>query len=120
MEQILCHLVGDYIFQTYNMAKWKVRSWWFATYHAITYTAVFALITRSVTALLVIFVTHAIIDRYSLAKYVMKFKGSSPNDTYTYEDGFEYPIYTGNMFLVYVVTDNTLHLIINYLALRFL
>lgn len=120
MEQLLCHLVGDYILQTPMMAKWKVRSNKWALAHAVSYTSAFVWVTHSIPALLVILVTHYFIDRYSLAKYLMKFKGTAPNDVYTYEDGFQYPIYTGNLFLVYVVTDNTIHLLINYFAVRFL
>jgi squalene cyclase len=119
MEQILLHLFGDYIIQTGWMAKWKVRKFLPAFVHVLTYTLPFVILTQSVWALLVIGVTHFFIDRYSLAKKFMTWRGQPPNGMYVYpEDGFKFSIYEGNMFLVYVVIDNTAHLIINYLTLR--
>lgn len=119
MEQLLLHLMGDYLFQNRWMAMWKVRKSYVAAIHALVYTSgFFILLTHNPIALGVIFGTHCLIDRFSLAKYIMRVNGNAPNDTYTYSDGVVYPIFTGNLFLVYVVTDNTMHLIINYLALR--
>jgi len=116
---LVCHLVGDYLLQTKKMAMYKVRDFIWTNIHAFVYTLPFIFWLRvSPQAAVTIYVTHIIIDRFSLARYLMIAKGSPPNDVYVYDDGFKYPIYSGNLFLVYVVTDNTLHLLINYFAIR--
>jgi Protein of unknown function (DUF3307) len=118
MEQILLHLFGDYLLQSGKMAVEKSRSWFWATFHVVLYTIPFLLITRNPVALGIIGGTHLLIDRFSLAKYIMQFKGTLPNDVFTYPDGTTVRYFSGNLFLVYVVTDNSLHLIINYFALK--
>lgn len=118
MEQLLAHLIGDYGFQTTKMAVEKSRSWKWAIIHVITYTIPFVFLTRNLLALGIIFSTHLIIDRFSLAKYLLRLKGAPENGTYTYPDGLSVPCYIGNLFLVYAVTDNMFHLLINYLALK--
>lgn len=83
---ILGHLLGDYVFQTDNMAQNKTRSNAVAALHAGVYTwvmgwvlvpqwwfseemaAVFAL------KLLVVFITHYLMDRYALARRWMQLK----------------------------------------------
>lgn len=66
---ILLHFVGDYLIQTNWMANEKVNKWLPAWLHALTYTLPFLLLTHNVWALLIIGVTHAIIDHYRLAKH---------------------------------------------------
>lgn len=124
MEQLLAHLVGDYVLQTSHMAENKVRSWAIALLHAFTYTLPFLLLTRSPTALAFIFGTHAVIDRYRLAHYVAMLKNMAGEP----RRWREFATYTGyaehlpaylSVWLV-IITDNTLHLLSNYFALRFL
>ncbi len=117
MEQLLAHLFGDYILQSGKMAVEKSRSWGWAVFHVSLYILPFLLLTRNPVALAIIGGTHLLIDRFSLAKYIMYFKGTEPNDVFMYSNGMVVPSFSGNLFLVYVVTDNSLHLIINYFAL---
>lgn len=70
MEQILCHLVGDYWAQSDWMAGNKTKSHWPAFCHAFTYTLIFLFITTSWKALLFIGGTHFLIDRFRLARYL--------------------------------------------------
>jgi hypothetical protein len=71
---LACHFVGDFAFQSAWMSANKGKSWEINTYHAATYTAMFALFARGATpaALGVIFLTHFFIDplkaRYNLIK----------------------------------------------------
>lgn len=124
MEQLLAHLAGDYILQTSHMAENKIRSWAVALLHAFTYTLPFLLLTRSPAALAFIFGTHALIDRYRLAHYVVMLKNMAGEprrwrefDTYTgYAE--QLPAYLSVWLLI--ITDNTLHLLSNYFAIRFL
>lgn len=68
---ILCHVVGDYLTQTTWMANAKTKRWAPAWAHGIVYGIPFILITRSIPALLVIVVTHVVIDHYRLARYII-------------------------------------------------
>ena len=124
MEQLLAHLVGDYVLQTSHMAENKIRSWAVALFHAVTYTLPFLLITRSPTALAVICGSHAVIDRDRLAHYVAMAKNIAGHPT----RWREYVTYTGyredlppwmSVWLV-IVTDNTMHLVANYFAIKYL
>lgn len=123
IEQLLAHLVGDYIFQTHRMAVLKREKWSYAIAHAITYTAAFTWLTRDWCALLIIGGTHAIIDHFGLAKYVVRAKNSigdweNRND-YATHTGFpiETPVWL-SVWLV-IIVDNILHLLINYCALGY-
>lgn len=68
---LLAHLVGDYLIQSHWMAIEKTRHWWPAAVHGATYTLPFLFITTSWQALVVIGGTHAVIDRFRLAKYLV-------------------------------------------------
>lgn len=67
---LVAHLVGDYVLQSDWMALEKTRRWPPALAHAATYGLPFLLITRSPAALAVIVGSHAVIDRYRLARYL--------------------------------------------------
>lgn len=75
MEQLLAHLVGDYLLQSDWMAQKKRSSWLPAAVHALVYSLTFIWLARTaprpLLAWLVIFGTHAVIDRYGLARYVV-------------------------------------------------
>ncbi|MEK8174998.1 DUF3307 domain-containing protein [Streptomyces sp. M19] len=70
-ESLLAHLAGDYLMQSDWMATEKVKRWWPAVVHGITYGLPFVLITQSPLALAVIVVTHIVLDRYRAAKYLV-------------------------------------------------
>ncbi len=124
MEQLLAHLVGDYVLQTSHMAENKIRSWPVAAWHAITYAIPFFFITLSAPALAVIASTHAVIDRYRLAHYVAMGKNMA-GDPKRWRDFVTHTGYSSetpawlSVWLV-IVTDNTLHLLINYFAIKYL
>lgn len=69
--ELLAHLAGDYLVQTHGMAVEKTSRWAPALVHAATYTACFLPVTRSWRALAVIGGTHAVIDRYRLARHLI-------------------------------------------------
>ena len=123
MEQILFHLIGDYIFQTDWMAKNKVKSWFPALVHALIYSLLFFTI-GSWKAVLIVFLNHLIIDRFSLAKYVIWFKNRITGNTGFYEAmtnfGYNSKMPPFMAFWLYAIADNTLHFTINYLALKYL
>lgn len=123
MEQILLHLVGDYVTQSDWMARNKTRATWPALCHAVLYSLPFLLI-GSRAAVVAIFAGHLVIDRFRLARYVVWMKHwlgpahvpwgecsdkGMPKDT---------PEWLAGWLLIAV--DNTIHLVWNYAALRWL
>lgn len=117
-DQIVAHFVGDYILQSHWMANEKTKQSLAAAAHAITYTLPFALITHSLAALAVICGTHFLIDRFRLASYVVWFK-NGPWHPWTPTG---YPADTPAWLSVWllIIADNTLHILINGVAIYYL
>ncbi|WP_289137031.1 DUF3307 domain-containing protein [uncultured Brevibacillus sp.] len=70
---LVAHLIGDYMFQTEWMAKYKAQRWLPLLAHCMVYTAIISLIAYlfipgglSVWAVLFVFVTHVILDRRTI------------------------------------------------------
>lgn len=124
MEQLILHLFGDYISQTDWMAKNKTKRSDAAAAHALVYSLPFLLLADSAWAMFVICFTHFLIDRYRLARFVVfaKNKITSPSLSWSDASGTGYhkddPAWLAVWLLI--AADNTLHLIINYTALRWL
>lgn len=115
----LAHLVGDYLLQTDHMATQKTTRWGPALAHAATYTAAFLPLTRNWKALAVIGGTHAVIDRYRLAKHIAWLKNQAaparyrpPHTATGYQEDAGW---LG--FALLIVTDNCMHLLLNRWAL---
>lgn len=70
-DQLLAHAVGDYALQSDWMAREKTSRISVALAHAVCYSLPFLLLRPSLAAWLVIVLTHAVIDRYRLARYVV-------------------------------------------------
>lgn len=123
MIQLILHLIGDYVTQSDWMAQQKTKSTWAAFCHATAYSLPFALI-GGWKALLVIWATHLLIDRFRLARYVVFAKNFLGWPWPKWEDckatGYpsERPAWMAVWLLI--AADNTLHLAINYSALRWL
>jgi hypothetical protein len=155
MEQLLLHMIGDYLTQSDWMAQNKTKRWWPAMVHAIIYSLPFLLLTgirprfTFPAAWFVIFGTHLLIDRFRLARYVVWAKNwigpakpwyddpdgvtdvdkglvtrfcFQPIPPFTDCDATGYPPNSPIWLSVWllIVADNTLHLAINYAALRWL
>jgi hypothetical protein len=71
MEQLLTHFWGDFALQSSWMALNKSRHSWPCLLHVIIYTSTFLFLTLAWKALLVIGLTHFLIDRFSLPKYLI-------------------------------------------------
>lgn len=140
MEQLILHLIGDYITQSDWMATGKTSKYFPALCHATVYSLPFLLLTHSPLALFVIWSTHFFIDRFRLAKYVVYAKNfiAPPStlgpqytgvnfetyDKFSWENckATGYPSETPVWLAVWlmIIADNTMHLTINYLSLRYL
>ncbi len=117
-DQIVAHLVGDYIVQSHWMATEKTKRSVAAAAHALCYTAMFLFLTWNPAALLVIGGSHYLIDRYRLARFVVWAKNGckGPVTATGYPD--EVPAWLSVWLLI--IADNTLHILINGAALRWL
>ena len=120
MEQILLHLWGDYIVQksewALNKKKKGMYGFWCCLIHVLTYTAPFLLI-GSWQAVVVIGVTHFIIDRTKIIDKFISWRnstGHTVNFGYAVERPFAIAVWLN------IIVDNIFHVTINYLALKYL
>ncbi len=74
MGQLIAHGIGDYILQSTWMALHKNKVSWICALHCFTYTLCFLPLTLSWKALLVIFASHFVMDRFGLARYIVWLK----------------------------------------------
>lgn len=128
MEQLILHLIGDYLAQSDWMANNKTKASWPAAVHALIYSAPFWLLARFAPrpyiAFAVILLTHFLIDRFRLARFAVFAKNFIGWPFPKWEDckatGYpsERPAWLAVWLLI--VADNTLHLAINYAALRWM
>ncbi len=126
MSQILLHLIGDYLTQSDWMAQNKTKAGGVAAIHAAVYSLPFLLLANSVWAWAAIFWTHLLIDRFRLARYVVFAKNFlAPRSAWPKWADCKvtgYPSSTPPFMAIWlmIIADNTLHLSINYAALRWL
>lgn len=122
----LAHLIGDYILQSDWMALEKTRHWWPAIVHGATYALPYLMVTRSIPALAVIAGTHAVIDRYRLARHVCWVKNLLAPARYRYPwaecraTGYHDDRPPWMAVWLMIVADNTMHLVINLAAVLWL
>jgi hypothetical protein len=124
LEQLILHLIGDYVTQTEWMAKQKTKNILVATLHATVYSLPFLLLSPSSWALAVIFVTHIAIDRYRLSRFVIYAKNKVTSPSLQWADasktGFHKDTPLWLAVWLSIIVDNTMHLTINYASLRWL
>lgn len=124
MEQLLLHLIGDYITQTDWMAQQKTKSWLPALVHGTIYSVPFLLLAPSWLAFAVILSTHVVIDHYRIARYVVFAKNLATDPKLKWSDcsvtGYHKDAPPWLAFWLLIIADNTMHLCINYAALRWL
>lgn len=121
MGQLILHLVGDYVTQSHWMATNKTKAWVPALIHATIYSLPFLLI-GSFWAVLIIWLTHLLIDRFRLARFVVFAKNLIGNSGAKWSDcaatGFPSDVPAWLAVWLLIIVDNTMHLAINYSALR--
>ena len=122
---LLGHLVGDYLLQSKYMALQKSAHGWLGdqtcTLHVAIYTAAVCMFwwTLDPIVIILVFVPHWIIDRWSLAKPWLKLIGGrSFESAFNSKDKYrEFDIAFTS--LVYVVVDNTMHFLSLWLVIKF-
>lgn len=120
---VLAHMVGDYLIQNDWMAREKTKRWWPAIVHAVTYGIPFVALTQSPWALAVIVGTHAVIDRYRLARHFVWFRNQFAPFAYR-------PPHTPTGMMpgtaewmsvwLLIIADNLIHILINIAAVAWL
>jgi hypothetical protein len=122
-DQLVAHAIGDYILQSDWMAMNKRRALWVALVHAAAYSLPFLLFRPSLAALAVILLSHALIDRYGIARYVVWAKnlmGGTPPWRECTATGYppDRPVWMTVWLMI--TADNCLHVLINGAALKWL
>jgi hypothetical protein len=116
MIQLILHFWGDYITQNHWMLVNKTKQTWKGLLacwlHCFLYTLPFCFITHSPVATGVISLSHFFIDHFRLARYIVKLR-----DWNWYNKKLQ-PEYLSVWLLI--IADNTLHVTINYLSLKYL
>lgn len=124
MEQLILHLIGDYILQNDWMARTKTSKTLAALCHATVYSIPFILLTQSPQALFVIWFTHLLIDRFRLARYVIFAKNRIADGSLSWRDckatGYHHSKPEWMAVWLMIIVDNTMHLAINYAAISWL
>lgn len=126
-DQLVLHAVGDYLIQSDWMAQNKTKHSIAAAVHAVTYSVPFLLLDPSYLAFLTIAVTHGIIDRYRLARYVVFAKNvifspasKRPQWSRCSNTGYDCDSPPWLSVWLLIIADNVIHVCINGAALRWL
>jgi len=123
-DQLVAHVVGDYLLQSEWMAARKTSQSKAALVHCLFYLIPFLFITQNPYTLAVIGGSHFVLDRWHLAKYVIWLKNRPwPGSDSWYErstTGFppDTPPWLAGWLLI--IVDNTLHVLINGVAIHYL
>ena len=118
-DDLLCHAIGDYILQSDWVALNKSRRSDVALLHAALYSLPFLALTHSRAALAIIAGSHFVIDRWRLARYLIWAKNWLSPEPYLPlaaadpVTGFPPERPAWMTFWLFVVIDNTLHILIN-------
>jgi len=133
-QMLLGHLVGDYLLQNEWMALNKSKNtlvgWMAALLHCMIYTWTICIFMGEFDKIwwIAVFLSHFPIDKFALGEKYMKLKGSSMR---RYIDNVDWTatanppkdwtmghqMLTGGFrAVVYAVTDNTMHLLLMYIA----
>jgi hypothetical protein len=124
-DQIVCHLVGDYILQSDWQAMNKTKRLWVALLHAGIYSLPFLFLGPSFVGWLLIWLSHALIDHFSVAKYLCWAKNwiglERPKPwAECRANGYSEDRPPFLTWWLYIIADNTLHLILNGIAFTYL
>jgi hypothetical protein len=125
-DQLVLHVLGDYVTQTDHMALNKVQFPSVAALHALIYTLPFLFLTQSPYAMVFIFGSHMLIDHYRLARYVAFAKNQFAPALWRrpWEDcnvtGYHKARPVWMTVWLYIVIDNFMHVLCNAAAIRYL
>jgi hypothetical protein len=120
MNQLLLHLIGDYLVQNDWMALNKKKLSWkgelACQIHCITYSLPFLYI-GSCSAVLTIYLSHYILDRTNIVGWFLALRNGVFH-VRNFGFGGERPFVI--TVWLYIITDNVFHVLCNFLALKYL
>jgi len=123
---ILGHLVGDYLLQPKKMAILKqtkgLNGLVWCLIHCLIYTLVICLFTSTIEPIkvILIFISHFPIDRWSLAgKWLKLIKGRSFMEAYQSEEKLR-EVDLAFSAIVYVIVDNAFHVLLMWAIFNYL
>lgn len=124
-NQLLAHLIGDYIIQFDSQAVTKkeptLKGATACASHAITYALPFLYLTTSWKALLFIIVTHFLIDHSQFVAKFIWWKNNMFKTNYEFKDSICGFANTRPQYLAVwlcIIIDNILHLVLNAIAIN--
>jgi hypothetical protein len=125
-NQLFAHVIGDYLLQSDWMATEKVKQNTAAIAHAFAYTLPFICLTDSrLTALVIIYASHFIVDRFRLAKYVCYLKNFFAPRAYwhKWEDcdqtGYHKDRPAWLAVWLMIIADNAIHVFLNAVSIQY-
>ena len=122
-DQIVAHIVGDFILQSDWMAREKAHNSFACLVHVIAYTLPFLLITQVPETLLIIAGTHFVIDRWRLPRYLIWVKNLPFPDRKPFDEcratGFPADTPDHLARLLYIIVDGICHILINGAAIYY-
>jgi Protein of unknown function (DUF3307) len=121
-DQLVAHAVGDYVLQSDWMASQKTHSPLPALLHAALYAVPFVFLAPSPRALAIIVLSHFVIDRWRLARYLCwmsNWLAPIRNRSWAECQATGYPPERApwRSGWLLVIVDNTMHVVINAWAL---
>lgn len=123
---MLGHFVGDYLLQSRTMAIRKAEKswvgWLWCIFHCLIYTTIVCVFLWMFDwqIMLAVFASHYPIDRWSLgSKWLKIIQGRSFISAYK-EKQKNWEIDLSFSCLVYTIVDNTLHLVLLWLIIKYM
>ena len=72
---VICHLIGDYFLQSDFIAKTKGQNWYHLFVHCILYVVPFYIVFGLDLRLVIIFISHVIIDALKARYHAISYLG---------------------------------------------
>ena len=123
-DQLVAHLVGDYILQSDWMVREKGHRTLATFIHVIFYTLPFLFLTTNPYTLFVIASTHFVIDRWRVARFVIWLKNRPWPGSLPWADccktGYPPDVPPWLSGWLFIIVDNTLHVLINGAAITYI
>ena len=123
-DQIVAHLVGDFVLQSDWMATEKSKKALATLAHASCYVLPFLLLTTNMLSLAIIGGTHFLIDHFKLARVVIWVRNLPWPGRKSWRECCENQFAAGippfmSAWLL-VIVDNTMHILVNGAAIKYI
>ena len=130
-EMLLGHLIGDYLLQNnllaLNKHRYNLFGWIACFVHCCFYTTAVIIMMADFRFLwiIIVFLSHFLIDKFGVAeKYLKLVRGRSLVEFIQTKNNYNFTpfvmVQAGISAFVYVVCDNTMHLLVMYVGYNFI